>query len=383
MADNDFATLISKDGNLNSISNPIFTRMTDGTDAIAINADGSLNVTINNASIAVTATDLDIRDLSHSQDSIKIGDGTDFLAVNADGSINVVTTLTNDTIADDAAFTVGTSKVYPMGALADETSPDSVDEGDIGAPRMTLDRKLLVRVVGATDANRLDIDASGRPTVNVNGTVTVTATDLDIRDLTHVSDSVKIGDGTDFLAIDASGNIGVTDAGGSLTVDGTVTIQDGGNVITVDATDLDIRDLTLAADAIKISGNSTANSATNPIFVQEVNAVVTGEVNSYSTATVAGAGTSNHDYTVTTTMKLSSIIVSSSGALKGELQVGPVASLVSKAVVFIPKQGGSQQIFFDPAIEVPSTSTGTVRIIRTNRESSSNDVYSTIIGIDN
>jgi len=39
-------------------------------------------------SITVVATDLDIRDLSHSQDSVKIGDGTDFLAINADGSIN-------------------------------------------------------------------------------------------------------------------------------------------------------------------------------------------------------------------------------------------------------------------------------------------------------
>lgn len=39
--------------------------------------------------VTVTATDLDIRDLSHTQDSLKIGDGTDFLAINADGSINV------------------------------------------------------------------------------------------------------------------------------------------------------------------------------------------------------------------------------------------------------------------------------------------------------
>lgn len=45
-------------------------------------------------------------------------------------------------IADDAAFTVATSGVVAMGALADETSPDSVDEGDIGAPRMTLNRIL-------------------------------------------------------------------------------------------------------------------------------------------------------------------------------------------------------------------------------------------------
>lgn len=47
-------------------------------------------------------------------------------------------------IADDAAFTPGTSEVLPVGLQADETTPDSVDEGDIGCPRMTLDRKQIV-----------------------------------------------------------------------------------------------------------------------------------------------------------------------------------------------------------------------------------------------
>lgn len=56
--------------------------VTDGTDTLAIAADGS---------IAVTATELDIRDLTHVSDSIKIGDGTDFLAINADGSVNAQT----------------------------------------------------------------------------------------------------------------------------------------------------------------------------------------------------------------------------------------------------------------------------------------------------
>jgi hypothetical protein len=36
---------------------------------------------------------------------------------------------------------------------------------------------------------------------------------LDIRDLSHLQDSVKIGDGVDFLAIDGSGNISVNQAG--------------------------------------------------------------------------------------------------------------------------------------------------------------------------
>lgn len=46
--------------------------------------------------------------------------------------------------ADDSAFTVGISSVTPIGYLADETATDSIDEGDIGAARMTLDRKQLM-----------------------------------------------------------------------------------------------------------------------------------------------------------------------------------------------------------------------------------------------
>lgn len=47
-------------------------------------------------------------------------------------------------IADDAAFTAGTSELLPIGFVADEASTDSVDEGDIGGARMTLDRKQIV-----------------------------------------------------------------------------------------------------------------------------------------------------------------------------------------------------------------------------------------------
>lgn len=47
-------------------------------------------------------------------------------------------------IADDAAFTPATSEVVPVGFFADEASTDSVDEGDMGAGRMTLDRKQIV-----------------------------------------------------------------------------------------------------------------------------------------------------------------------------------------------------------------------------------------------
>lgn len=55
-----------------------------------------------------------------------------------------VTLSTPSGIVDDSAFTVGTSVVTPAGFLADETTPDSVDEGDIGAARITLDRKQII-----------------------------------------------------------------------------------------------------------------------------------------------------------------------------------------------------------------------------------------------
>lgn len=51
-------------------------------------------------------------------------------------------TLGDATFTDDAAFTPGTGKGFTIGAQADETAADSVDEGDSGALRMTLARGL-------------------------------------------------------------------------------------------------------------------------------------------------------------------------------------------------------------------------------------------------
>lgn len=66
-------------------------------------------------------------------------------AVQVDGSALTSLQLIDDTVyTDDAAFTPGTSKVLGVGFEADEGSTDSVDEGDIGAARMTLDRKIIV-----------------------------------------------------------------------------------------------------------------------------------------------------------------------------------------------------------------------------------------------
>lgn len=264
MADGFFPTLVSKDANVNSLTNQMFVQITDGTDGLLINGDGSLNAT-------VTATDLDIRDLAFATDKVDVSGST-------------------------------------LGANS------GVDIGDV-----TIN------------------NAAGAAAVNIQ------------------------------------------DGGNSITVDGSVSISGS---VTVTATDLDIRDLNLTQDAVRISANTSANSAGNPIFVAFTTGAITGEVHDYNTATVGGGSTSNHSYTVVTAMLLKGIEFSCSGGGKVELQVGPVASLVSKGVWFVPKAGGNAQVKFDPPIEIPTTSTGTVRLVRTNREGSSQDLYSTIIGID-
>lgn len=465
MSDGHFAMQVSKDRNDNAVDNPIIVQLSDGSAALGITG-GALDVNVANTSIAVTqsgtwdigtvtsitndvniadggnsitvddggssltvdgtvaisgtvtvdATDLDIRDLAYTQDSIQIwantakdGTGTNYIpVVDSDGQLQVdvlslpATTVASDKV-DDSAFIVGTDSVGVAGFLADEASPDSVDEGDVGAARMTLDRKQLMVIADPdTDANRLAIDANGYITVNVNGTVTVSATDLDIRDITDTSDKIAIGDGTDTLDINADGSINITDNGGSLTVDATdldiraldhvtigdsVRVGDGTETWSIDASGYGQVDIAAQSlTAIKVSKDANANSETNPIYVHNVDTIVSGvEVHDYDQAVDVTAGsTANHDYAVTgTTMLLKSIIVSASGNAKFEVQVGPSASLATVAVGFLNgRQGDTKQITFDPPIEVPATGTGTVRVIKTNRQLAAQDIYSTIIGSD-
>lgn len=114
----------------------------DGDLISSTNVGGKEGVDANiiNASLVVTATDLDIRDLSHSQDSVKVGDGTDFLAINADGSINV--NLTDDGVADDVADSGNPLKVG--GKAYASLSADPVDDGDRANLAQDLYRRVFI-----------------------------------------------------------------------------------------------------------------------------------------------------------------------------------------------------------------------------------------------
>jgi hypothetical protein len=86
-----------------------------------------------------------------------------FAVQESGAALTALQVIDNPVLVDDAAFTPGTSSVMMAGFQADETSTDSVNEGDAGAARMTLDRKLIVTLQphtagGLSIFRSLDID---------------------------------------------------------------------------------------------------------------------------------------------------------------------------------------------------------------------------------
>ncbi|MHA1950098.1 MAG: hypothetical protein ACW99G_01150, partial [Candidatus Thorarchaeota archaeon] len=136
----------------------------DALGALYVNVD-SINLSSEYAEDSVhTTADTGQFVLAVRNDTLAALAGTDGdyapFQVNADGALYVDTSGgdSNSEYVDDSAFTVATDVITGIGMLADDTAPDSVDEGDIGIPRMTLDRRQLMRIGGATDANRVNVD---------------------------------------------------------------------------------------------------------------------------------------------------------------------------------------------------------------------------------
>lgn len=243
-------------------------------------ADGH-NVTVDNASLTVTATDLDIRALVNTDvvtaelsavdnavldtidavlDTIKtdtaaiaaaqLPDGHNVTVDNASltvdlganndvtvtsgaitetnsGGIQTAVQLIDDVIyADDADWTDSTSKHALVGGLYQST-PQTVTDGDVAPFNITANGALHVAVQNGVT---VDLGANNDVTVT-SGTITaeLSATDnavLDTIDAVLDTINAKLVTGTDI------GDVTINNAAGASAVN----IQDGGNTITVDGT---------------------------------------------------------------------------------------------------------------------------------------------------
>lgn len=194
--------------------------------------------------------------------------GTVSLPTGASTSANQSTIITSvqllddSIVADDAAFTPATTKVNMAGFEVDETTTDTLDEGDAGAARIDASRRQLMRIVGATDANRADVDASGHLQVDIAA---------------------------------SSVSLTVADGGGSLTVDnnGTFVVQENGAALTA----LQLIDDTVATTASAIPSKGIAISGTDGTNARVIKTDTSGELQvdvlTMPTVTVTGTVTAN------------------------------------------------------------------------------------------
>jgi len=245
-----------------------------------------------------------------------------------------------------------------------------------------------VQITDGTDT--LQITGAGEATVSITqplpagtnniGDVDVLSlpADVDIRNLVFATDQVDV----------SGSSVEVTDGGGSITVDATdldiraltsadvVTAEQGTSPWVVSATDLDIRDLSASTDSIAahlLDEAGNAFTSGNPLPV-EFFETKTETVNYNTAAAVAANGTSNHTFAAPSGFKLFDVHVSGSGRMKAELQIDSV----TVAVGFNSTANPMIKFEFLNGLNASGVD---VTIIRTNLENQAKDLYSTISGI--
>lgn len=140
----NLATIAGKDFATQTTLAAINAKLVTGTDIGDVtinNSTGAAAVNIQDGGNTITVDGTVTANLSATDNAVLDN-------IDADTSaIQTAVELIDDAIkADDAAFTPATTKVMMAGFEADETTTDSVDEGDAGAARMTLDRKQIVTI---------------------------------------------------------------------------------------------------------------------------------------------------------------------------------------------------------------------------------------------
>lgn len=271
---------------------------------LKVNADGSINVTDNSGSLTVDGVDFDIRDLVFATDKVDVSGST--VALDA------------PTLAALESITVQNGAGAAAVNIQDGGNSITVDG-------INFDIRDLVFATDKVDVTGSVVDISAS-SLSALENITVSATDLDIRDLSHTQDSIKVGDGTDFLAVNTDGSINV--------------------VISND--------------------------------------VMGSEVCVYNTsAALAGGASVNFDYTVTasTTLMIHQAFCSGSGKIKAEVKVETAVASGTYNTKFVGfNSTANPNIDIDIERYLKQVAGAKVRITITNRDNQAQDVYSTLTG---
>jgi len=266
-------------------------------------------------------------------------------------------------------------------------------DGTLTSNKLKVESDGSINTNSTISATNLDIRdlAFATDKVDVSGSsVTVTATNLDTRDLTFATDTVDVS-GSSVTATVTATNLDIrdlafatdkVDASGSTIELGSTTLAALENIsATVTATDLDIRNLSAAQDSISIK-DSTGNAFTtsNPLPVVLSSSTPGDEVLDYATAASVAAGASTtHSYTVTTgkTLTLQQVSASGTGKIKVEIKLNAATKVV--------KFNSTANTNIDHSFNSPQNLAAglVVSVVITNLDKQAQDIYSTIEGVEN
>lgn len=272
-------------------------------------------------------------DVSNSSLTVDLGANND---VTVTGDALTALQLIDDIVkTDDAAFTPATDKVAMVGAEFDDTTPDSVDEGDAGALRMSSRRELYSQIRDAAGNERgANVDASNQLLVaEANSTAILADTANMDTNLGTVAGAVSGSE----MQVDVVASLPAgTNAIGKLAANSGVDIGD------VDVTSLD----GVAAEAAAL-GNGILIQGDDGTDRKNINVdATTGDVQVDVTNTVTVSGTvtanlSSTDNTVLDTIETNTDFgtVTGGGTETGALRVTIANN--STGVVSVDDNGGA------------------------------------------
>lgn len=232
--------------------------------------------------------------------------------------------------------------------------------------RTEADGDAVIGVVGLTEANRAEVNASNEQLVK--DTDVETAIGNIEENQTDKSQMTQITDGTEELAINASNEALVKDTDVESKLTDIETNQTDGTQKTK---------VTDGTDDLGVNSDGSIN-------VNVVDSSQGDEIHEYGTQASGVPGTPNTvvDYTVTTgkTLLLKAIQATASGKFKFELKAGTPSSETTRAVGFGSSSNGTIEIVFPTPIEVSASDK--VLLIITNSDKANADVYGFINGME-
>lgn len=303
--------------------------------ALAVGADGSINITDNGGSITVDGTvELGATTLA-ALESITVQNGAGAAAVNIQDGGNSITV--------DGTVELGATSLAALESIT------------------------VQNPAGASAVNIQD----GGNSITVDGTVTVSNLP------TTVDTNYGVVGANTIRAASQIGNAtGAANFGAGATGAQTLRVEANQGASGIAANGWFTR-VTDGTDTLQVNtdGSLNVNVSGNPAGT---------EINNYNVAlALAAAASSNHDYTVTvaTTFYLSQVEAAASGKMKIEVQVETGVATGIFTTRFVQFNSTAQTNMSIRLASPVNVAAGVrVRVIRTNRDNQSQDVYSTISG---